>query len=376
MNNFFKKIFAKGKKSLRICNPKIGSDNVGWGLSLRDLHITRRRRGRLGKKSINNCPCHPELVSGSGHQQKCSANCSQKSNVGVETPTYFNFSRNVEQVCQTDSNISLNTNKRGIIVQCFRQHSPRRAAFTLAEVLITLGIIGVVAVMTLPTLIQNYQKHITVNRLKVNYNILNNAVRRAEADFGEITTWDELLNSYSTDYDGNKPAVKLQAASIIKKYLMPYLSGAQLTETKSLAQLGYKRPILNAKGSIFAPINATGPILTLKNGTVILISIDISNPDAEGKKYLYGLNLVIDIDGPNGYNTKGKDVFLASLPYARNTRVMFHQNYRVFPNTRKMEIISINREDLKINCKTSNGNYCGALIQMDGWQIKDDYPWF
>ncbi len=376
MNNFFKKIFAKGKKSLRICNPEIGSDNVGWGLSLRDLHITRRRRGRLGKKSINNCPCHPELVSGSGHQQKCSANCSQKSNVGVETPTYFNFSRNVEQVCQTDSNISLNTNKRGIIVQCFRQHSPRRAAFTLAEVLITLGIIGVVAVMTLPTLIQNYQKHITVNRLKVNYNILNNAVRRAEADFGEITTWDELLNSYSTDYDGNKPAVKLQAASIIKKYLMPYLSGAQLTETKSLAQLGYKRPILNAKGSIFAPINATGPILTLKNGTVILISIDISNPDAEGKKYLYGLNLVIDIDGPNGYNTKGKDVFLASLPYARNTRVMFHQNYRVFPNTRKMEIISINREDLKINCKTSNGNYCGALIQMDGWQIKDDYPWF
>ena len=205
---------------------------------------------------------------------------------------------------------------------------------------------------------------------------MNNAVRRAEADFGEITTWDELLNSYSTDYDGNKAAVRLQAASIIKKYLMPYLSGAQLTETKSLAQLGYKRPILNANGSIFAPINATGPILTLKNGTVILISVDSSNPDAEGKKYLYGLNLVIDIDGPNGYNTKGKDVFLASLPYARNTRVMFLQNYRVFPNTRKMEIISINREDLKINCKTSYGNYCGALIQMDGWQIKDDYPWF
>ena len=31
-------------------------------------------------------------------------------------------------------------------------------AFTLAEVLITLGIIGVVAAMTLPTLINNYKK--------------------------------------------------------------------------------------------------------------------------------------------------------------------------------------------------------------------------
>lgn len=33
-----------------------------------------------------------------------------------------------------------------------------RTAFTLAEVLITLGIIGIVAAMTLPSLIGNYQK--------------------------------------------------------------------------------------------------------------------------------------------------------------------------------------------------------------------------
>lgn len=39
-------------------------------------------------------------------------------------------------------------------------------AFTLAEVLITLGVIGVVAAMTLPTLIQNYQEQEYVNKLK------------------------------------------------------------------------------------------------------------------------------------------------------------------------------------------------------------------
>ena len=33
-----------------------------------------------------------------------------------------------------------------------------KKGFTLAEVLITLGIIGVVAAMTMPTLIQNHQK--------------------------------------------------------------------------------------------------------------------------------------------------------------------------------------------------------------------------
>ena len=42
----------------------------------------------------------------------------------------------------------------------------RRAAFTLAEVLITLGIIGVVAAMTMPSLITNYQKKVWTDQLK------------------------------------------------------------------------------------------------------------------------------------------------------------------------------------------------------------------
>ena len=42
--------------------------------------------------------------------------------------------------------------------------------FTLAEVLITLGIIGVVAALTLPSLVTNYQKQVTVNKLKKFYN--------------------------------------------------------------------------------------------------------------------------------------------------------------------------------------------------------------
>lgn len=41
-----------------------------------------------------------------------------------------------------------------------------KKAFTLAEVLITLGIIGVVAAMTMPTLIANHQKKLLLNGLK------------------------------------------------------------------------------------------------------------------------------------------------------------------------------------------------------------------
>ena len=43
------------------------------------------------------------------------------------------------------------------------------AAFTLAEVLITLGIIGVVAAMTIPTLIANTRSNNTEVSLKSHY---------------------------------------------------------------------------------------------------------------------------------------------------------------------------------------------------------------
>lgn len=50
-------------------------------------------------------------------------------------------------------------------------------AFTLAEVLITLGLIGVVAAMTMPSLISNYRRQVVENKLYTAYNILQNMVR-------------------------------------------------------------------------------------------------------------------------------------------------------------------------------------------------------
>lgn len=67
-------------------------------------------------------------------------------------------------------------------------------AFTLAEVLITLGIIGVVAALTLPTLIQNYKEKQTVVKLKKTYSVLQNAfnmVRSQEHDGTDVDSWGD-----------------------------------------------------------------------------------------------------------------------------------------------------------------------------------------
>ncbi len=71
-----------------------------------------------------------------------------------------------------------------------------RVAFTLAEVLITLGIIGVVAAMTLPTLIQQHQKQVYVTGLKKGVNTVQNMVQKITAD-------EEASDMYSTSlFDG------------------------------------------------------------------------------------------------------------------------------------------------------------------------------
>ena len=64
-----------------------------------------------------------------------------------------------------------------------------RKAFTLAEVLITLGVIGVVAALTMPSVIQKQQEKITVNRLKSAYSILSQAFQRAITENGTPDTW-------------------------------------------------------------------------------------------------------------------------------------------------------------------------------------------
>ena len=82
------------------------------------------------------------------------------------------------------------------------------SAFTLAEVLITLGVIGIVAAMTMPSLIANYQKKVWVNQLKKSVSVLEQGFRKMLADEGvdsllDTKAWTDNTVSYNLcDYLG------------------------------------------------------------------------------------------------------------------------------------------------------------------------------
>lgn len=102
---------------------------------------------------------------------------------------------------------------------CFEQYSgiklgAHKGAFTLAEVLITLGIIGVVAALTLPSLIQKYQDQVLENQLKKTYSTISQGVQKAMADDGVSNFIDtELFQACKS------PEQKSNAcAQMVKKY--------------------------------------------------------------------------------------------------------------------------------------------------------------
>ena len=118
----------------------------------------------------------------------------------------------------------------------------KKTAFTLAEVLITLGIIGVVAAMTLPTLINNYQKKETISKLKKVYAILGNTTSMAMAEYGDTVTW-ELPNNLSW----------ASSKAFAEKYMIPYLKVARTCENNNEAGCSY--PIKRLNGQSFNNYN-------------------------------------------------------------------------------------------------------------------------
>ena len=67
----------------------------------------------------------------------------------------------------------------------FTSHfSRKRTAFTLAEVLITLGIIGIVAAITLPTIINNYRVKVLENQFRKADSLLQQAFRKSVNELG------------------------------------------------------------------------------------------------------------------------------------------------------------------------------------------------
>ncbi len=225
-----------------------------------------------------------------------------------------------------------------------------KRGFTLAEVLITLGIVGVVSALTIPTLITNYQKYITVQQLRVAYKMFSEVLEQAKADNdGVLLLTEETRNENLYGSNGG----------FSKAYIQPYIRKTDKVKK------GYN--ISNAAKNRSFLANNSVPVCTTK-GFCYWISINQSN-GVPTSTMVHSVSIIIDLNGPKGPNRAGRDVFLFYYDVKNSKTIEKFKSY-----------LDTSRETLKGYCNSNsdsswNGANCAFLIIKDDWKISPDYPW-
>ena len=224
-------------------------------------------------------------------------------------------------------------------------------AFTLAEVLITLGIIGIVAAMTLPALIQKNNNQVVEARLKKFYSVMNQAIIQAEADYGDKKDWFEDLSM--VDEEGNIDSSKVE--DWFNKYFAPYL---KIIKTEKFADGTF--------------------IVYFPDGSALELLLNTSTRDWD---FYPGNIQKCKQKEKNNETDQGicRFTFLFNPARKSNSGLSswtYHLNKGLEPfktdwdgDIQKLYTHS------QFGCNASAGRYyCTAIIQMNGWKIPDNYP--
>lgn len=185
-------------------------------------------------------------------------------------------------------------------------------AFTLAEVLITLGIIGIIAVMVIPTIFASAQNAEYYNRFLKTYSTLINVSNSVLADYN-----GDLYNQF------NNAGELMQAFASHLNVQKTCLTNAE-TNCWSLAS----KSILSGKASLssIASISATytnDPAMILTDGTELRFTTagwtktcdfafqnySITATTTAGASKIACDTVFADINGEKGPNRFGRDIF-------------------------------------------------------------------
>ncbi|HIS36915.1 TPA: hypothetical protein IAC10_09865 [Candidatus Scatousia excrementigallinarum] len=217
--------------------------------------------------------------------------------------------------------------------------------------MITLGIIGVVAAMTLPVLIQKNNNRVVETRLKKFYSSINQAILMAEKDYGDKKDWYDIsLSGSEIDSDGNIVAGTSNQEKWFNKYLAPYM---KVVKTKSLRDDGR-----------FIVYFADGSALSSSRGDHMQDLIFYpGDPDRCLKKY-------------SRFGALGKCAFMFFYsPNCNSYNCAYHYNKGPEPYKYAWDGNIKSLYKGLYSCGNSNSHYCTAIIQLNGWKIPDDYPY-
>ncbi len=229
----------------------------------------------------------------------------------------------------------------------------KKIAFTLAEVLITLGIIGVVAAITIPGLITTYNNKLTETRLKKFYSQFNQAIRLSIVDNEEPEGWTEYWDVSENVYDdqGNAIPQGERVDAAFSKYLEPYI------------KIWHKEKTTYGKNNVSITLYymADGSAFAYRSYDTRDILYFPKNP----KKCI----IREDIYGTCAFA-------FVFYPINENPEWQYHLKQGLEPHLYEWDG---NKKTLyrgmRYSCSEGEeGDYCTAIIKQNNWTVPKDYP--
>ncbi len=181
--------------------------------------------------------------------------------------------------------------------------------FTLSEVLITLGIIGVVAALTMPTLIAKQKEKETVAKLKKVYSTLSQALLSAIADYGTVDEWGLVSSNTGEINDDGLKVLEHAGMNALADRLHKYIKSDILTT-------GWDKDVVlvNMHGTPLDQWYDKGEpnALRLPDGTIFIMgqittNSLCSNPDLKSGGYCS--TIVVWFPPKNKQRVEGKNQF-------------------------------------------------------------------
>lgn len=230
-----------------------------------------------------------------------------------------------------------------------------KKGFTLVEVLITIGIIGVVAAITIPGLIQNNQKRVIEAKLKEDYSILQQVMKYAE--YNDLS----LEGTFPDNNQGVKDWYETYLQKTIKTNQVCFDTAGCWHSKKATKNLAGDVVYCNRTG-IGVGSNIIG--LRLNNGSNLII-------DGYGSSSVFsffgvkvtgsGVIVFIDANGDSGPNILGKDI-----------QAIVFTDKGLLPAGYDMSTEEVDKNCSKNGTGGNVGYFCMTKIKNNGWEIPSD----
>ena len=182
----------------------------------------------------------------------------------------------------------------------------RKAAFTLAEVLITLGVIGIVSALTMPAVINHFKAKKLEVQFKTADAMLTKAIKMTVNELGYEDLKDLHLNYYvsSLDNNGGEPRRNLEALNDV--WVKQFKGAKQINALPEIYHRGVK-----TYGIIGNNVWPSDPTTTYNNGYLLPNGMYVGRFNYNmGSSYPTCFYFIFDTNGPyRGPNRYGHDIF-------------------------------------------------------------------